>query len=319
MKIDRLIAIIMVLLNCEKTTAPKLAEMFEVTPRTIYRDIDAIAQAGVPIVTTPGIDGGISILPCFKVDKKFFSTEDIQSLLMGLSSIETTLSSSELVGVKEKLKTLLPTTHTKDILLKSEQITIDLTTWMGNKNFLATLEKLKESLNRSTTVMFDYYNLKGDKTSRTVEPYQLILKESYWYLQGYCTEKNSFRTFKLSRISNLCISNATFVPRDFTPLPLNGKGWVDRQLIPIQLRIDASLLEKMIELCGEDNIYPCENHHFIVDFPFVPDDMGYNLLLSFGAKCECLGPEFIRQEFAAHIKKLYSIYATNLSVSTALI
>lgn len=309
MKINRLIAVIMVLLNCEKITATKLAEMFEVTPRTIYRDIDAIAQAGVPIVTTAGIDGGISILPSFKVDKKFFSTEDIQSLLMGLSSIETTLSTSELIGVKEKLKTLLPTTQAKDILLKSEQITIDLTTWMGNKNFLATLEKLKESLNRGTLVTFDYYNLKGDKTSRTVEPYQLILKESYWYLQGYCMQKDSFRTFKLSRILNLQVLNITFTPRDFIPRSLSGKDWVDQKLILIQLRIDASLLEKMIELCGEDNVHPDARHTFIVDFPFVPDNMGYNLLLSFGDKCECLGPEFIRQEFTNHIQKLYSIYA----------
>lgn len=314
MKIDRLITIIMVLLNCEKITAPKLAEMFEVTPRTIYRDIDTIAQAGIPIVTTTGIDGGISILPSYKVDKKFFSSEDIQSLLMGLSSIETTLPSSELLGIKEKLKNLLPAERTKDILLKSNQITIDLTTWMGNKKFIATLEKLKEALNLNILVKFDYYNLKGSKTNRIVEPYQLILKESYWYLQGYCTEKNSFRTFKLYRISNLQLLSMAFIPRDFTPLPLSGKGWVDKQLIHIQLRIDASLLEKMIELCGEDSIQPADNNTFIVNFPFVPDDMGYNLLLSFGDKCECLSPKLIREEFANHINKLYSIYTTNLHV-----
>lgn len=308
MKIDRLIAIIMILLNCEKTTASKLAEMFEVTPRTIYRDIDTIAQAGIPIITTTGIEGGISIVPSFKVDKKFFSSEDIQSLLMGLSSIQTTLSSSKLIGVKEKLKNLLPASQSKDILLKSEQITIDLTTWMGNKSFLVNLEKLKQSLKDNILVTFDYYNLKGIKTCRTVEPYQLILKESYWYLQSYCTEKNSFRTFKLSRISHLKLLDNTFVPRDFTPLPLSGKGWVDDQLITIQLRVEASLLEKMIELCGEENIQLTENNTFLVNFPFVPDEMGYNLLLSFGPKCECLGPEFIRQAFTSHISKLYSLY-----------
>lgn len=312
MKIDRLIAIIMVLLNCDKITATKLAEMFEVTPRTIYRDIDTISQAGIPIVTTTGIDGGISILPTYKIDKKFFSPEDIQSLLMGLSSISTTLPPSELVGIKEKLKNLLPTEHTKERLLKSNQITIDLTTWMGNKKFIVTLEQLKEALNLNTLIMFDYYNLKGSKTNRIVEPYQLILKESYWYLQGYCTEKNSFRTFKLSRITNLKLLNSTFVPRNFTPLPLSGQGWIDQQLIPIQLRIDASLLEKMIELCGEDHIIPTDYNTFIVTFPFVPDDMGYNLLLSFGDKCECLSPPDIRKEFANRIKKLYSIYTTQL-------
>lgn len=308
MKIDRLMAIIMVLLNCEKTTAPKLAEMFEVTPRTIYRDIDTIAQAGIPIVTTAGVDGGISILPSYKVDKKLFSSEDIQSLLMGLSSIESTLPTSELIGVREKLKNLLPPEHAKNTLLKSEQITIDLTTWMGNKTFLLTLDKLKEALNLNTLIRFDYYNLKGDKTSRIVEPYQLILKESYWYLQGYCTEKNSYRTFKLSRISNLQLLDNSFVPRDFTPLPLSGKGWVDRQLVTIQLRITPSLLEKMIELCGEENVQPTDQDTFLVNFPFVPDEMGYNLLLSFGDKCECLAPDYVREAFAEYIQNLYSLY-----------
>lgn len=309
MKTDRLIAIIMILLNCEKMTATKLSEIFEVTPRTIYRDIDAIAQAGIPIITTPGVEGGISILPSYKVDKKFFSTTDIQSLLMGLSSISTTLPQKELIGTIEKLKSLLPTEHAKDILLKSNQITIDLTTWMGNKKFITTLEKLKEALNTNTLVMFDYYNLEGTKTNRVVEPYQLILKESHWYLQGYCTLKNNFRTFKLSRISSLNLLKKAFIPRDFTPLPLSGKGWIDKQLINIQLRIDASLLERMIELCGEDHIQSTDGNTFIVNFPFVPDAIGYNLLLSFGDKCECLAPQFVREELTTHIKKLYSIYA----------
>ncbi|MGL4798108.1 MAG: helix-turn-helix transcriptional regulator [Cellulosilyticaceae bacterium] len=313
MKIDRLIAIVMILLNAEKVTAPKLAEMFEVTPRTIYRDIDSIAQAGIPIVTTAGVEGGISILPSYKVDKKFFSSGDIQSLLMGLSSIETTLPSTELIGIREKLKTLLPPEHTKDILLRSNQITIDLTTWMGNKKFIQTLEKLKEALNLTTLVAFDYANLQGIKTNRIIEPYQLILKESYWYLQGYCTEKRDFRTFKLSRISNLELLDKPFVLRDFTPLPLSGKGWVDEKLIPIQLRIDASLLEKMTELCGEDNIQPIDQHTFLATFPFVPDEMGYNLLMSFGDRCECVGPECIRQALAQHIQKLYLLYAAELS------
>ncbi|MEF9960065.1 MAG: YafY family protein [Niameybacter sp.] len=312
MKTDRLIAIIMILLNCEKTTATKLSEIFEVTPRTIYRDIDTIAQAGIPIVTTTGVEGGIGILPAYKVDKQFFSDSDIQSLLMGLSSISTTLPQKELIGTIEKLKTLLPPEYAQDLLLKSNQITIDLTTWMGNKKFIPTLEKLKKALNTSTLVRFDYYNLEGTKTNRVVEPYQLILKESCWYLQGHCTLKNDFRIFKLSRIFGLNIVNSTFIPRDFTPLPLSGKGWIDKQLISIQLRIDASLLEKMIELCGEENIQAGDGHTFIVNFPFVPDAMGYNLLLSFGAQCECLSPDFVRTALKHHIKKLYHMYDSSL-------
>ncbi len=203
MKIDRLMSIVVILLNCERISATKLAEMFEVTPRTIYRDIEAISLAGIPIVTHSGVNGGISIIPEYKVDKKFFTTSDISTLLMGLGSISTTLSHKEIIDTLEKVKSLLPKEQFKDIELKANQIIIDLTTWMGNKNFQPNLEKIKEALNDSKYLLFEYYSGKREKNNRCIEPYKLILKEGNWYLQGYCTLRNDFRVFKLSRISNL--------------------------------------------------------------------------------------------------------------------
>lgn len=87
MKVDRLISIIMILLDKERIGAQELADMFEVSPRTIYRDIDAINMAGIPIRSTSGVGGGFEIMPQYKVDKKVFSTTDLSALLMGLSSI----------------------------------------------------------------------------------------------------------------------------------------------------------------------------------------------------------------------------------------
>lgn len=308
MKIDRLLSIIMVLLNHEKVSAAKLAEMFEVTPRTIYRDIETIGLAGVPIVTSPGVDGGISIMPQYKVDKKFFTPSDIQALLMGLSSISTTLSAKELTGTLEKVKNLLPKEHSTDIELKSNQITIDLTTWMGNKHFIVLLEQVKEALNDNKLLYFQYYDLKGTKSDRCIEPYQLVLKEGHWYLQGYCMGKKDFRIFKLLRISNLSLSSSTFIPRGFHPKPLSGMGWIDKKLIVIKLLVDGTLRERMVEHCGEENIQPYDDNQFIIDFPFVEDDLGYNLLLSFGSKCECLEPKHVRAELSYRINDLANIY-----------
>lgn len=308
MKIDRLMSIVMILLNCERISATKLAEMFEVTPRTIYRDIEAISLAGIPIITYSGVNGGISIIPEYKVDKKFFATSDISTLLMGLGSISTTLSHKEIIGTLEKVKSLLPKEQFKDIELKANQITIDLTTWMGNKNFQPNLEKIKKALNDSKYLLFEYYGGNREKNNRCIEPYKLILKEGNWYLQGYCTLRNDFRTFKLSRISNLQISDSTFVPREFHGKQLDGSGWIDKRLITIKLLIDWPLREQMVERCGEENIKPYGNEQFIVDFPFVEDDLGYNILLGFGDKCECLGPENVRRELIRRIKKLSNIY-----------
>lgn len=308
MKIDRLISIIMILLNNNKISATKLAQMFEVSTRTIYRDIQVIEQSGVPIFTTTGVDGGIGILPTYKVDKNLFSPTDIQTILMGLSSVSTTLSSKDLIGTLEKVKQLLPPKHT----IKANQIEIDLTTWMGNKSILLLIDQIKQSLEENHILWFAYCNNSGIISLRQVEPYQLVLKETHWYLQAYCLQKQDFRIFKLSRISNLVVDKTTFIPREFSPKPLDGKGWIDKSLMPIQLLVDGSLYDKMMELCGEDHIKPYADHKFLVEFMFVPDDYGYNLLLGFGHNCECIAPIEVRTELINRIEKLATRYRNNV-------
>lgn len=304
MKIDRLISIIMVLLNCQKMSATKLANRFEVSPRTIYRDIEVIEKAGIPIFTTTGSEGGIGILPEFKIDKSLFTRSDIQTILMGLNSVSTALSSKEMIGTLEKVKNLLP----KKQIIKANQITIDLTTWMGNKSLLLLIEQIKQALKESRLLQFSYCNNNGVISNRQVEPYQLVLKETHWYLQAYCLEKQDFRIFKLFRISNLVIDTTSFIPRAFSPKPLGGGDWINHNLIPIQLLVDDSLYEKMMELCGEEQIKPFGENKFLVDFMFVPDDYGYNILLGFGPECECIGPIEIRTELINRIEALASRY-----------
>ncbi|HBF38707.1 MAG TPA: YafY family transcriptional regulator [Firmicutes bacterium] len=308
MKIDRLMSIIMVLLNCEKISATKLAKIFEVTPRTIYRDIETISLAGIPIVTCPGVDGGIGIMSEYKIDKKFFTPSDISTLLMGLGSISTTLSQKEIIGTLEKVKSLLPKEQFRDIELKSTQISIDLTAWAGNKDLQTNLEKIKKALDDSKYISFQYFDGSGKKSDRKIEPYQLVLKEGSWYLQGYCTSRQDFRVFKIPRMSALEIINSIFTPREFHAKPLNGSEWIDKRLITIKLLVDESLRERIIERCGENNIEPYGNNKFIVNFPFAEDELGYNILLSLGDKCECLEPENVRKELIRRIKGLLNIY-----------
>lgn len=298
----------MVLLERKKISATKLAEMFEVTPRTIYRDIETISLAGIPIVTYPGANGGIGIMEEYKLDKKLFTTSDITTLLIGLGSISSTLSSEEIVNTLAKVKGLIPAEQFRDIELKSSQITIDLTPWAGNKNLQPNLEQIKRALNESKYLSFKYSDRSGKKSSRKVEPYKLVLKETNWYLQGYCISKKDFRTFKLSRISALEIMEEMFIPREFHAKPLGAVDWIKNRIITIKLLVDESLRERMAEHCGEENIEPDGNNKLIVHFPFVEDELGYNLLLSFGDKCECLEPENIRMEVIQRIKKILEVY-----------
>jgi predicted DNA-binding transcriptional regulator YafY len=308
MKIDRLISIIMILLERKKISATKLAEMFEVTPRTIYRDIETINSAGIPIVTYPGVNGGIGIMEEYKINKKLFTTTDMATLLMGLGSISGAMTNEEIINTIAKIKGLIPEEQIRDIELKANQITIDLAPWIGNKDLQPNLKKIKIALNEKRLLTFAYYNGEGKKSNRKIEPYRLVLKESNWYLQGYCLSKQDYRVFKLSRISNLEILDDTFVPREFYAKSLGAWDYIERKMIKIKLLVHESLRDRMIDHCGVENIETSEDNKLIVNFPFVEDEFGYNLLLSFGDKCECLEPTNVRVELIRRIKNMLSNY-----------
>lgn len=125
---------------------------------------------------------------------------------------------------------------------------------MGNKQFKFNIEKIKKALNDNKHLSFEYYGVNRKKDKHCVEPYKLILKENNWYLQGYCTLREDFRVFKLSRISNLEILESTFMLREFKPKPLDKSGWIDKRIFTIKLLVDWSLREQMVERCGEERV-----------------------------------------------------------------
>ena len=308
MKVDRLVSIIMILLDKERVGAQELADMFEVSPRTIYRDIEAINMAGIPVYGAPGVGGGFEIMQNYKVDKKVFSTADLSAILMGLSSLSSMIRGDELVHALAKVRSFIPADRAKDIELKANQIYIDLSTWMGNRSIQAYLEIIKTALHENKLLAFEYTDRYGNKTARSAEPYQLVLKDSHWYWQGYCLEKNDFRLFKLSRTSNLQMPGDTFSLREFQKPLLDFTDMMAKQEEEILLRIHKSVMDRMLDFCAYDSFSPDGGEHYIVRFPFIDDDYGYNILFSFGDKCDCLEPPHIRAEMRRRISDMANIY-----------
>ena len=308
MKIDRLVSIIMILLNKKHMSAQELADMFEVSPRTIYRDIDAINMAGIPIHATPGVGGGFEIMQNYKIDKKVFSSADLSSILTGLSGLSNMIQGDELANVLAKVKSFIPADRAKDIELKVNQICIDLSPWMGNENIQLYLEIVKAALQESKLLSFEYIAHHGNKTARTVEPYQLILKSSHWYLHGYCRKRNDYRMFRLSRMSNLQIQEKSFTPREYQKPALDFTEIWETIQIKIKIRIHKSILDRVLDFCSYKHFSPDCEEHYIVSFPFIENEYYYNILLSFGDKCECLEPMHIRTEMKRRIQKISTLY-----------
>ncbi len=308
MKIDRLVSMIMILLDKERIGAQELADMFEVSPRTIYRDIDTINMAGIPVHSTSGVGGGFEIMRNYKLDKKVFSTADLSALLMGLSSLSNTVRGDELVNALAKVKSFIPADKAKDIELKANQIHIDLSPWTGNRNIQPFLEIIKTTLQESRLISFQYSAHHGNKTARVVEPYQLVLKNSHWYLQGYCHKRSDYRLFKLSRISNLQIKDESFIPRDYQKPILEFSDILETMQTKIKIRIHKAVMDRVLDYCAYEEFAPDGDEYYIVDFPFIENDYYFDILLSFGNKCKCLEPLHIRTEMKRRIYDIAVLY-----------
>ncbi|EAD9168204.1 YafY family transcriptional regulator [Listeria monocytogenes] len=308
MKVDRLMSIVLILLDKERISAQELADRFEVSLRTIYRDIDAIDLAGVPIRSTPGVGGGFEIMPNYKMDSKVFSTADLSAILMGLSSLSNMVRGDELINALAKIKSFIPADRAKEIELKANQIYIDLSQWTGNNNIQPHVEIIKVALQENKLLTFEYIAHQGNKTVRIVEPYQLVIKSSHWYLYGYCQNRNDFRLFRLSRMSGLKILEDTFTLRDFRKPQLEIEDIVAVMQIEIKIRIHQSIIDRVLDYCSYENFYPDGEEHYIVSFPFIENEYHYDILLSFGDKCECLEPLHIREKMKRRIYDIVSIY-----------
>ncbi len=308
MKVDRLVSIIMILLDKKRIGAQELADMFEVSPRTIYRDIDTINMAGIPICSISGVGGGFEIMQKYKIDRKVFSTADLSAILMGLSSLSNMIRGEELVHALAKVRSFIPADRVKDIEIKTNQIYIDLSPWMGNRNIQPYLEMIKTALQEIRLLSFEYIAHHGNKTARIVEPYQLVLKSNNWYLHGYCHKRNDYRLFRLSRMSNLQMKEETFTPRDYQKPQLDFSDIMTKMQIKIKIRIHKSVMDRVLDFCSYEDFSPDGDEHYIVRFPFIENEYYYNILFSFGDKCECLEPLHIHAEMKRRIKDIAILY-----------
>lgn len=308
MKVDRLVSIIMILLEKKRIGAQELADMFEVSPRTIYRDIDAINMAGIPVRSMPGVGGGFEIMQEYKIDKKIFSKSDLSAILMGLSGLLSMIRGDELVNALAKVKSFIPVDVAKDIELKANQIYIDLSPWMNNTDIQPQLESIKMALQESRLLSFEYADRYGNRTSRIVEPYQLVLKSNRWYFQGYCYKRNDFRLFKLSRISDLHVQEQFFIPRDYQKPQLDFGDMLITMQTEIIIRIHKTIMDRVLDYCTYEHFSSDGDEHYIVRFPFIENDYYYNILLSFGDKCECLEPLHVRTQMKLRIQNIAALY-----------
>ena len=203
MKIDRLIGILSILLQKDTVTAPFLAEHFEVSRRTVNRDIEDLCKAGIPIVTRQGTGGGISIMADYRMDRTLLTTREMQDILAGLRSLDSINGTNRYGQLMEKLSA-----GSSDFLSGGQSVLIDLSSWY--KDALAPrIELIRSAIDNCLQLEFLYYSPSGESI-RTVEPYYLIFHWSSWYVWAWCRKREDFRLFKLNRMDALKITDNAF-------------------------------------------------------------------------------------------------------------
>lgn len=310
MKVDRLIAIIMLLINKESIKAKELAEYFEVSTRTIYRDIEAINQAGIPIVSFQGKEGGFAILDSYKIDRNFFNHNEMSSLITTLTDINKTIKDEKISNALEKISSVLTKEDLDSIQEKAQQTIIDIYPWGYTDEQKYKLEKIKDAIGGQNLLIFEYTNNKGIVSNRCIEPMVVIFKGTAWYLYGYCRTREDFRMFKISRINNLNIENEIFEKRkiDYNQSIWNYSSSKERKLENIVLKFSSSIRGRVMDQFETECIQYHDNGSIIVEVNYPEDEWVYGFILSFGGDVEVVKPPHIREIIKARAKKIFEIY-----------
>lgn len=294
MQINRLFEIIYILLDKRTVTADYLAKKFEVSRRTVYRDIEALSQSGIPIYTERGKNGGIRILDNFVLDKSLISDKE-QSMIMTALAAISSLPGIEKTGIENKLSSLFGKEN-------ASWINVDFSEWNTDRKDI--FDKLKDAVIEKYAVSFEYINSRGEFSSRSAEPLQLWFKGRAWYLTAYCKRAEDYRIFRLSRMRNLTVCEEKF-ERELPPFEYGDENLSFKQTevtIKISPKAEYRVYDEFQEFQKTDDGY------FIVKMRCPEDEWLYGYIMSFGEYAEVTGPLRIKKIIKEKIEKTLKNY-----------
>lgn len=299
MKDNRLFRILYYILEKGKVTANELADKFEVSVRTIYRDIDSISSAGIPIYALQGKGGGIEIAEDFVLSKSLLSENEKQQIMSALQGLDNTTIQRE-NELLTKLSALFKMKNTS-------WIEVDFNNWQNNKMYEKTFDDIKSAILSKNIISFTYFNSNEKETDRSVKPVRLLFKSQDWYLYALCLLRNDFRYFKLSRIKNLEIHTEKF--DDSFENVILKKEMPHENTVHIKVKFDRKVAFRVYdEINGEITEDNDGNLYSEIE---IPNDYNlYNYIFSFGDGAEVLEPKEIRMQIKEMINKMAEKYIT---------
>lgn len=298
MKIDRLIGIITVLLQQEKVTAAYLAQRFEVSKRTISRDIEDICRAGVPVVTLQGANGGITLADGYRIDKTVFTQEELRDIFAGLAGLDSVAQDRNYRGIAEKFG--------KSGLDAGGHILIDLSSHYRD-TLAPKIEAIRRAIDGGTKIGFTYCSAGGEREV-VLEPSLIVFQWSSWYVLGYDGARAAFRLFKLNRLRGLRSTQEPFEARQIPEEALDFQGRFADGFRAV-VCFDAAVKYRLVEEYGPDCYETLPDGRLRAALPFTDREYLITWVLGFGDRAELLEPRALRGELRARLEKSLNFYA----------
>ncbi len=294
---NRLFEIVYLLMQKKKITAKELANKFEVSTRTIYRDIETLSRANIPIYAEKGREGGIRILEEYILNTSLLSEEEQNQILFALQGMKNVVGKNE-KDILEKLSILF----NKKI---KDWIKIDFSKWGKDSREQEQFELIKSAILTKKIIKFTYYNTEGKVSRRIVEPLQIWFKDKSWYVMSYCRNKNDYRIFKLARIKEIEI-----LPEHFErELPKENKEEQNHiKTIHLQLEISKEMAYRVYDEFEKEEITQNKKGDFIIQVSYPENEWVYGYLLSFGEHAKVLLPDKAKKKVKEKLEKALKNY-----------
>lgn len=296
LQINRLFRIVYLLQDSKRLTAKDLAEHFEVSTRTILRDIDTLSEAGIPVYTTKGKGGGIFLLDNFVLNKTTISKREQEQILFALQSLILT----EQLEEKELLSKLQAFFQNS----KTGWIEVDFSRWGSDKSEKKQFGLMKEAIMQHRVLTFEYTSAFGETLRRTVNPLRLVFKNNAWYLQGYCRIKEDYRTFKIHRAFHMEIMEESFEPENFEVPPIEVQSYFQYDMVPLVLEFSKEAAYRAYDDFNAEQITRKEDGGIVVKANMIYESGIYDYILSLGAGVKILKPQFAKEKLLQLIEEI---------------
>ncbi|HYF65504.1 MAG TPA: YafY family protein [Herpetosiphonaceae bacterium] len=301
-KVERLISIIMILLKKEVVSATEFAHLFNVSKRTILRDMETLSLSNIPIYAVNGVKGGYGIMEGYKVDKRLLSSSDIQNILTALGGLEHIFLTEDVERTIKKIEAM------GSPLSLNRSIHLTFYEWEGRSELLEALKVCQESISKKRLVSFEYTDKDGARSKRMVEPYELHFRESSWYVKGFCLHRQGYRTFKVARIDHLTMDERAFHPRDDWPAQGDDTRQL-AQLVTIKAWIAPSIKDQIIERYGRSSIEDNSSGGLVATMYVPQNRTGFRFLASFGTDLKVVEPKTYVEDFRQYVHQMMENYS----------